>query len=402
MRAQLDQLAERLDTLRETGEYRNFVYLDRRVGGAPRVRVNDDGDERSLVVWCSNDYLGLSQDSRVLDALCSSVQRHGAGSGGTRNIAGSSVAIQRAEARIARFHGKEHALVFSSGYVANSATLAAISSAVKDTLVLSDEKNHASMIEGIRLGRADKYIFRHNDLDDLRNALVSAGTDRPKLIAIESVYSMDGDKAPLADICQLSADYNALLYVNEVHAVGLYGERGSGVTEEAGVAKHVDIIQGTLGKAAGLMGGYIASSRLLVDYVRSFGGGFIFTTALPPSIMDAACVSLDLIEKSTSFRDHIMVLANELRSRLHSDGFEVVGRDTHILPILFPGATHCRTMAMRLAQEYGIYVQPINFPTVPRGTERLRITVHPSHNRDDAASLISAMVNIRHSLRGSK
>lgn len=356
-------------------------------------------EREPVSVWCSNDYLGLSQHPDVIAAMCDAAQQHGVGAGGTRNIAGSSLRMQELETRLASFHKRDAALVFSSGYIANSTTLAALATAVPNTIVLSDAKNHASMIEGLRLARCEKIVFPHNDIDAVRTHLEAEGQGRPVILAVESVYSMDADKAPLAAFCQLADEYGALLYVDEVHAIGLYGQTGAGVAEEAGVADRIDVLQGTLGKAAGVMGGYITGDTELVDYVRSFGGGFIFTTALPPCLLRAASVSIDLIRQGSELRDSLFSSVNRVRSMLDANGFTVLGDSTHILPVLVPGAEECREFSHRLLSEHAIYLQPINYPTVPKGSERLRITPGPLHSLADERDLIQAMCEVRESIR---
>lgn len=384
--------ADRLDGLRRDGSYRVFNILERRCGSFPCARwFGSDGVERDITVWCSNDYLGLGQSGAVLEAQHRALDSCGAGAGGTRNISGSHKYIADLEAALARHHVKASALVFTSGYVANWTVLETLGRELPDCVILSDSENHNSMIAGIRQSRAEKLIFSHNDVSDLRRKLRSLPYDRAKIIAFESLYSMSGAIAPVEAIADLAEEYNALSYCDEVHAVGLYGERGGGICERENVSHRIDIIQGTLGKAFGLIGGYIASDAGLCDFIRSFAGGFIFTTALPPAIAAGALASIEAVEGAGEARRLLASRAMEIKRGLALRGIPALPSQSHIVPVLVADAVKCKGLSDALLQEYGIYVQAINHPTVARGAERLRLTPSPLHSDSDLALLLQAL-----------
>ncbi|NKB49619.1 MAG: 5-aminolevulinate synthase [Alphaproteobacteria bacterium] len=375
--------ADHIHELRQEGRYRVFADLERQAGNYPTASYHCDDSLDDVTVWCSNDYLGMGQNRDVLAAMTKAMHACGAGAGGTRNISGTSHYHVLLEREIADLHYKESALLFTSGYVANMTALSTLSAQLPNCVVLSDAHNHASMIEGIRHGRAEKLIFRHNDPDDLDRLLRRIDPGRPKLVVFESVYSMDGDIAPIAEICDVAQNHDALTYLDEVHAVGMYGETGAGIAQRDGVADRVDVIQGTLAKAFGVMGGYIAASTNLVDFVRSCGSGFIFTTALPPSLAAGALASVRLLKENPTIRERHQERAQRVKTVLTASSIPVLPSSSHIVPVLVGDAELCKQISDDLLAEHRIYVQPINYPTVPRGTERLRLTPTPLH--DDAA-----------------
>ena len=382
---------ERLDGLREAGNYRYFADLERKAGAFPRARHHGPGGIHDVTVWCSNDYLGQGQNPVVIDAMERALRECGAGAGGTRNISGTTHHHVLLERELADWHGKEAALLFSSGYVSNWATLGTLAAKLPGCLVLSDAHNHASMIEGIRHSRAEYQIFRHNDAEDLDRRLAAADPARPKLVAFESVYSMDGDIAPIAAICDVAEKHGALTYLDEVHAVGLYGPRGGGVADARGLAHRLSVIEGTLGKAVGVMGGYIAASASLVDFIRSFASGFIFTTAIPPAIAAGAAASIAYLKTHDRERMAQRRQVARLRRKLDIAGIPHLANDSHIVPVMIGDAAKCRRISDWLLDRHGVYVQPINYPTVPQGTERLRFTPSPCHSDADIDALVAAL-----------
>jgi 5-aminolevulinate synthase len=378
--------------LHEEGRYRTFVDIVRRKGQFPAaVWRRPDGREQQIVVWCGNDYLGMGQHPAVLDAMHEALDATGAGSGGTRNISGTTAYHKALEAELADLHGKEAALVFSSAYIANDATLSTLPALFPGLIIYSDALNHASMIEGVRRNGGAKRIFRHNDLAHLRALLAADDPAAPKLIAFESVYSMDGDFGPIAAICDLAQEFGALTYLDEVHAVGMYGPRGGGVAEREGQMARVDIINGTLGKAFGVFGGYIAASARMVDAVRSYAPGFIFTTSLPPVVAAGAAASVRHLKADAGLRAAHQTKAAILKMRLKGLGLPIIDHGSHIVPVHVGDPVHCKRLSDMLLEHFGIYVQPINFPTVPRGTERLRFTPSPVHSAAQLDDLVRAM-----------
>jgi 5-aminolevulinate synthase len=378
-----------LDALKAEGNYRTFADLERRCGAFPKANRHGDNVEE-VTVWCSNDYLGMGQHPDVVASMIETVRSCGTGAGGTRNIGGNSIQHRALEKELADLHGKESALLFTSGYVSNWAALGTLGARIPNAVILSDEKNHASMIEGIRHSRADKVLWKHNDWRDLDRKLKATG-DRPKIVAFESVYSMDGDIAPIREIVEVCEAHGALSYIDEVHAVGMYGDHGGGVTEREGLAHRIDVIEGTLGKAFGCVGGYITGTTALVDFVRSFSSGFIFTTALPPAVAAAATSSIRHLKTSGDERARQKTNVAKVRSRLDRAGIPHMANESHIIPVMIGDPVKCRMISDILMQDWGIYVQPINYPTVPKGTERLRITPGPHHTDADIDRLIAAL-----------
>ncbi|MDV6329272.1 5-aminolevulinate synthase [Asticcacaulis sp. 201] len=381
-----------VDAVRAEGRYRVFANLKRHAGHFPRATwVRDDGSEQDVTVWCSNDYLGQGQNPVVMKAMHDAIDAVGSGSGGTRNISGTTWYHNALEAELADLHHKEAALVFTSGYVANEATLTTLYKILPGLIIFSDELNHASMIQGIRNGRGERHVFRHNDLDHLEALLKAAPANAPKLVAFESVYSMDGDIADIRGTVALAKQYGALTYIDEVHAVGLYGERGAGVAERDGIMGEIDIIEGTLGKAFGMMGGYIAGTSAMVDAIRLWASGFIFTTSLPPAVMAGAAASVRYLKEHNERRVAHQERAQTLLKRLREKGIATFPTQSHIVPVLVGNAKHCKMVSDMLLNDFGIYVQPINYPTVPKGTERLRFTPSPDHTDEMIDHLVESM-----------
>ncbi|WP_313135447.1 5-aminolevulinate synthase [Paracoccus jeotgali] len=380
--------------LHDEGRYRTFIDIERRKGAFPHaVWTRPDGQEQEITVWCGNDYLGMGQHPTVLAAMHEALDATGAGSGGTRNISGTTIYHKRLEAELADLHQKQTALVFSSAYIANDATLSTMRKLFPGLIIYSDELNHASMIEGIKRFDGAKRIFRHNDTDHLRELLAADDPQAPKLIAFESIYSMDGDFGPIAAICDLADEFNALTYLDEVHAVGMYGPRGGGVAERDGLCDRIDIFNGTLGKAFGVFGGYIAASDKMVDAIRSYAPGFIFTTSLPPAVAAGAAASIKLLKSAEGqrLRDAQQLHARILKMRLKGLGMPIIDHGSHIVPVHVGNPVHCKLLSDMLLRDCGIYVQPINFPTVPRGTERLRLTPSPVHTTDQIERLVQGL-----------
>lgn len=381
-----------LQRLHDEGRYRTFIDIARDQGRFPHaVWTRPDGSQKEITVWCGNDYLGMGQHPVVLAAMHEALDAGGAGSGGTRNISGTTRWHKALEAELADLHQKEAALVFTSAYVANDATLSTLRTVFPGLIIYSDALNHNSMIEGIRRGGGEKRVFRHNDVAHLRALLSADDPAAPKLIAFESIYSMDGDFGPIAEICDLAAEFRALTYLDEVHAVGMYGKRGAGVAERDGLMARIDIVNGTLAKAYGVFGGYIAGSARMVDAIRSYAPGFIFTTSLPPAVAAGAAASVRFLKQDNSLRNLHQTQARILKQRFKALGLPIVDHGSHIVPVHVGNPVHCKMLSDLLLEDHGIYVQPINFPTVPRGTERLRFTPSPVHGPQEIDHLVRAM-----------
>ncbi|MGE0409985.1 MAG: 5-aminolevulinate synthase [Amphiplicatus sp.] len=391
-----------VQAVRAEGRYRVFADIERVRGAFPKAVLHGPEGEREITVWCSNDYLGMGQHPKVTDAMAAALKKVGAGAGGTRNIAGTTHFHVMLEKELAALHGKEAALLFTSGFVANEATLSTLSRILPDCVILSDELNHASMIQGIREGRSSKLIWRHNDAAHLEKLLADLPRERAKVVAFESVYSMDGDIAPLREICALAKKYNAFTYLDEVHAVGLYGEQGGGVAEREGVMGEIDVIEGTLGKAFGVMGGYIASSAAFVDAIRSYASGFIFTTALSPVLVAGALASVRHLKGAADLRARHQERAAKLKTMLAEAGLPAMPSSSHIVPVLVGDPVQCKLVCDRLLEEHGKYVQPINYPTVPKGTERLRLTPTPLHTDAHMEELVVALNDVWDALKLSR
>lgn len=387
--------AQKISALKNSGQYREYTVLNRINGDYPLATLYTEKTNESAVVWCSNDYLGMSQHNITTTAMIDSIKNYGAGSGGSRNIGGTHKQYVLLEKTIANWHNKEASLVFPTGYSANDATLQCLLRSLPDCIVFSDERNHASIINGIRSAKAECLVFPHNDIDQLEQQLASQPINRPKLIVFESIYSMDGDIAPITEIVRLSKKYNALTYLDEVHAIGMYGPAGAGIAAQLGVDQDIDIIQGTMAKAIGVIGGYIAASENIIDFVRSFATGFIFTTSLPPAIASACYASIEYLKSSNKERLALKNKTQQLRHALWSVDIPVMETsETHILPILVGNPEKCKKAASLLLRKHNIYLQPINSPTVPIGTERFRINVTPNHTDQHIEDLVKAIKQV--------
>ena len=391
-----------LDKLKSEGNYRIFADLEKLAGNFPQALNYKDNSVSEVTVWCSNDYLGMSQNQVVLDSMTNALKKVGAGSGGTRNISGTNHYHVLLERELCYLHQKEAALLFNSGYLANQATLSTLGKKIPNCIFFSDEKNHASMIQGIKNSGAKKVIFKHNNLDDLEKNLKKFPKSQPKIIAFESVYSMDGDFSPIKSICSLAQKYNALTFLDEVHAVGIYGERGAGVAERDKVMDEVDIIQGTLAKAFGVIGGYITAKKETIDFVRSFSSGFIFTTSLPPCIAAGAYASIRHLKFSSSEREKLFKVVSDLKNALKKNNIPFIDNKSHIIPVIIGDPMLCKKASQMLLDDFQVYVQPINYPTVPKGEERLRITASPQHTSKMIKKLVTALCSVYKNLEINK
>ncbi len=392
-----------LHGLKKEGRYRVFNNVTRKRGEFPKAIFNDqEGVSSDVTIWCSNDYLGMGQNNHVIEAFVNAAKAVGAGAGGTRNISGTSNYHVELEKEISEFHNKESALIFTSGYIANECALSTLAKFLPNCVVFSDEKNHASMIEGIKNGKSDKHIFKHNDLNHLETLLKETDSNQPKIVAFESVYSMDGDFAPIKEIVELCKKYNALSYLDEVHGVGLYGEHGGGLAQALGVSDEIDIIEGTLAKGFGLMGGYVASKSNITDVIRSFAPGFIFTTSMPPSIAAAAVASMRHVKNNNHLRIELKERANKLKKMMAEKNLPVIENNSHIVPVLVKDSVRCKEISDILLKDFSIYVQPINYPTVPKGTERLRFTPTPFHSDEKMKYLVASLDQIWNELKLSR
>lgn len=387
-------LNEKLNGLKSSGQYRTFITLNRICGSYPLARLERDG-ARLVVVWCSNDYLGMSQHPAVRQAMHEAIDSYGAGSGGSRNIGGTHGLYGELENSLAEWHSKEAALVFPTGFSSNEATLQCLLRQIPDCVVISDENNHASIINGIRSTQTERHIFKHNDVESLSNILAQYPLTRPKIVIFESVYSMDGDVAPIEKIITVAKKYNALTYLDEVHAIGMYGPNGEGIAAQVGIADKIDIIQGTMAKAIGVIGGYITGSRWMIDAIRSFATGFIFTTSLPPAIAAGCLASVEYLKKHSLEREMLQERTKLLRSELDRLNIPVMScSTTHILPVLVGDAAKCKAAAERLIQKHGIYLQPINYPSVATGTERFRVNATPNHSEEQISHLAESLLEV--------
>ena len=385
-----------IDEIKSEGRYRVFIDILRKSQNFPKATWYEDDkiSQEDITVWCSNDYLGMGQNPLVLEAMRKALEKCGAGSGGTRNISGTTHYHVKLEKELASLHKKDSALLFTSGYISNEATLSTLASSLKDCIVFSDELNHSSMIQGIRSSGAKKIIFKHNDLEDLNNKIKQFEKNTPKLIAFESVYSMDGDIAPILEITKIAKENNALTYLDEVHAVGMYGNHGGGISDHLGISNEIDIIEGTLAKAYGVMGGYITGNKYIVDTIRSYSSGFIFTTSLPPCIVAGGLASVKYLKKSSVERNEHKNIVKYLKEKLMKAGIPVIKNSSHIVPIKVGDPLLCKRASDLLLSKYKIYVQPINYPTVPKGTERLRVTPTPLHTKEMADNLVDSLKKV--------
>ncbi len=387
---------EIIQNIKKEGRYRVFIDILRKSSSFPKASWFEEGksNPENITVWCSNDYLGMGQNPLVLNSMKEALEKCGAGSGGTRNISGTTHYHVLLEKELADLHEKDSALLFTSGYISNEATLSTLASSLKGCIVFSDELNHSSMIQGIRASGASKIIFKHNDLDDLNKKIKEFDNQIPKVIAFESVYSMDGDIAPIADIADIAQKNNCLTYLDEVHAVGMYGKKGGGISDELGISNQIDIIEGTLAKAYGVMGGYITGSKHIVDTIRSYSSGFIFTTSLPPTIVAGGLASVKYLKESILERTKHKNIVKFIKDKLKKENISVIDNSSHIIPVKIGDPVLCKRASDFLLSKYKIYVQPINYPTVPKGTERLRITPTPLHTEDMANNLVDSLKKV--------